>query len=1015
MGRRRRSAGARLGRTLPASLVALLSVLASLLLAATSHAAGDPELEWWTLETEHFRIHFEKRLEPVAERLARVSEEIHERIAGPMGYRPDVRTEVLITDVTDGSNGSATSLPTNTIRLFVTSPSDLSSLGDYDDWQLGLQTHEYTHILHTDNVSGVPAIINTVLGKTLVPNQIQPRWILEGLAVVYESEFSSGGRIRSSLFDMFLRADYLEDNFATLAQMSSAPRRFPEGTIYYLYGGRFMRWIADVYGLDVFRAVATDYGAGIVPFGINRAIQRQTGRTYVELYEGFKAHLKRRYDKQMRAVKKRGLREGQRITWHGRDVLYPEFVPAPARRPGTPYQLVYYRGDDHNRQGHYWLDLGENKAAGARFEETFLVRTNGGGPPAFTPEGDLMFSSTAPYKRIYSRPDLFVLPKGTTATYGTERHRKRLTVGLRAKQPTVSPDGRHVVFARNDQGTTTLLFAERTGEGKLENLKHLVKAQTFDQIFTPTFSPDGTLVAYSIWQRGGYRDIQIVDTRTGKIRHVTHDRALDTNPEWSGDGAKLYFSSDRGGIFNVYEYRLADSQLRQVTNVRTGALMPAVSEDGKWLVYSGYHTNGYDLFAMKLDESRFLAPLPPPNDRADAYPEAPAVKMVKRRYNPLQTLRPFAYSFEYAPGNFDANALTLSVTGADIVGNHSFGASLVADPNAPAPMVSLNYGYGRLPVDLGLGFTSRLVPRNDYRISDRQVDYIEESYNFRAGANYTHPGEFSDQSVGISYTASILDADLPVASVPLDPYATPTAEPLRGFLSTVSLSYSFSNVEGSYYTLGNVRGSSLRLTLDVADEFTGSEESLYLARFNAATYVPMPWGYQTLALRAGGGVSGGSFSRRGTFFVGGYNLENTDLLQQVTDGVLTGAFALRGYDPGVYRGRTFFLNSAEYRVPIYDPDFGVQTVPIFLRRIAANFFLDHGGAFDTFDFDALEFFTKGAIIHSPQLATGFGAELWASVTFGYGITTLLRLGYAYGTSATAVPGGQPYFIAAGAF
>ena len=994
--------------------------LAALLLVSferTAWAANDPALDWWTIETEHFRIHYEKNLEPVAERMARMSEAIHRRIAGPLGNRPDKRTEVLLTDVTDNSNGSATATPTNIIRLFVTAPGDLSSLGDYDDWQLGLQTHEYTHILHVDNISGVPDIINSVLGTTLVPNQLQPRWILEGLAVVFESEFSSAGRIRSSLFDMFLRADYLDDNLADLSQMSSAPRRYPGGTLYYLYGGRFLQWIADIYGLDVFRAVATDYGAGIIPFGINRAIKRQTGRTYVELYEGFLAHLDRVYKKQMRAVKRRGLREGKRITWHYRDVYYPRFVPKSARRKGSPYELIYYRGDDHNRAGHYWLDLAEKRASGKQFDETFIARVAGGANPVgFTPEGDLLYSSTLQYKRIYSRPDLFQLPKGKRSAYGEERYKRRLTVGLRAKEPTASPDGRRVVFTRNDRGTTSLLSAERADDGELENLRTLVRGQMFDQVYTPVFSPDGTKIAYSMWQRGGFRDIQVLDALTGNVRHVTHDRALDGNPVWSGDGSKLYFASDRTGISNIYEYRLSDGRLRQVTNVRYGAYMPTVSEDDRWLVYVGYRSTGFDLFAMELDEKKFLTPLPAPDDRADAYPEPPPVKMEKYRYNPLPTLRPYAYSFEYAPGNFGTNALTISAAGSDIVGIHSFGASFIGDPNAPAPMVSLSYVYGRLPFDLGVSFSSRFTPRTDFRFNDQDVEYIEESYNFGTSISFGHAAEFSNHAVSLSYTASVLDSDLPFESAgPPDPYASPTVEPLRGLISQVGLAYSFSNVETSFYALGEVRGTSLRLSLTLADDYLGSEESLYVARYNLVNYIPLPWGYQTLALRSAGGMSDGSFARRGTFFVGGYNLENSSILDQVTAGVLNGAFVLRGYEPGSFSGKTFVLNTAEYRVPIADIDRGIQTVPVYLRRVAANFYLDHGGAFDEFDFSRLGFFKNGAIIDSPQLYTGVGGELWLSATLGYGITTLFRAGYSIGLSPQAIPGGQPYFIAAGAF
>ena len=72
------------------------------------------------------------------------------------------------------ANGSATALPYNTIRLFITAPDDISPLGDYDDWYLELITHEHTHILHTDNITGVPAVVNRLMGKWWAPNQAQP-------------------------------------------------------------------------------------------------------------------------------------------------------------------------------------------------------------------------------------------------------------------------------------------------------------------------------------------------------------------------------------------------------------------------------------------------------------------------------------------------------------------------------------------------------------------------------------------------------------------------------------------------------------------------------------------------------------------------------------------------------------------------------------------------------------------------------------------------------------------------
>jgi hypothetical protein len=102
-------------------------------------------------------------------------------------------------------------------------------------------------------------------------------------------------------------------------------------------------------------------------------------------------------------------------------------------------------------------------------------------------------------------------------------------------------------------------------------------------------------------------------------------------------------------------------------------------------------------------------------------------------------------------------------------------------------------------------------------------------------------------------------------------------------------------------------------------------------------------------------------------------------------------------------------------MPLVDVDRGISTVPLYLRQLGANLFVDFGGAFDKFDFDSLGFFQNGAIIDSADLHTGIGAELLIDTTFFYGLNTLFRFGYAFGLSEAAISGGQPYFIAAGSF
>jgi hypothetical protein len=47
-------------------------------------------------------------MEPVARRVADISEGVAARLAGPLGWSPQGRTEIVLSDVSDDANGSGT-------------------------------------------------------------------------------------------------------------------------------------------------------------------------------------------------------------------------------------------------------------------------------------------------------------------------------------------------------------------------------------------------------------------------------------------------------------------------------------------------------------------------------------------------------------------------------------------------------------------------------------------------------------------------------------------------------------------------------------------------------------------------------------------------------------------------------------------------------------------------------------------------------------------------------------------
>jgi hypothetical protein len=546
-----------------------------------------------------------------------------------------------------------------------------------------------------------------------------------------------------------------------------------------------------------------------------------------------------------------------------------------------------------------------------------------------------------------------------------------------------------------------LRIADLSPGFEITNERQLAASGRFEQVFTPRFSPDGRRVAYGVWTRGGYRDIRIVDTRTGRVTELMHDRALDQQPAWSPDGRYLFFTSDRTGIPNVYAYELEAHTLHQVTNVITGAYMPEVSPDGKWLVYVGYTAQGFDLYVTELDRRRFL-PAEPYSEPRGTPVEDPVEKFWRiETYNPLSSLRPRAYNFSYGPGTF-GDALVISTTGFDVVGYHAFAASLAVESELGEPQASLDYIYGRLPFDFRVSAFRSAAPRIAFKIGDQQSIVTEHALGVTTGIAYGIPGDFESQQVALSYTIVNFDQRLPVAKR-ADPFVPVTREPHHGYLGLVRVGYSYSNAEGSLWGISSEKGISVSAALDYAANETGSESTLTAVSAHATAYVLMPWAaHHVLAFGASGGAAVGTYPRRGLYYTGGF--ADLPLVDAFTSGIRQSSFVLRGYRPAQFVGTDYNLLNFEYRFPLAYPERGLSTLPIFLRTVSGAVFTDIGGAYDRIDQNR-----PFSVFH-----VGVGAELWLDVIFGYFVSGTVRLGLAHGLDKQA-PGFRPYAAVSAAF
>ncbi len=941
-------------------------LIAASLSFATSAEAGDPKRVWKTVESKHFIVHYYEPLKDVGRRVAVVAEYGHRLLAPKLGHVPKTKTHIVLVDDTDSSNGFANVIPRNTIRLFASAPPAISALNDHDDWLYSLTAHEYTHILHLDSIGGLPKLYNRLVGKTWAPNQIQPRWVIEGLATYQESERSSGGRTRQSLFDMLLRVAALDKKHLDLDAVSNGPRAFPGGQAAYLYGSHFLKFIFDRHGEDKMRKMTWAYGSSPIPYGINRAIERVTGETFTTLYKLWRKHLRDKYSLQLQSIDRRGRREGRRLTFTGLGNALPVYS-----KDGK--SLIWSSSDGFSAHEYRHMPVGSHVGKSTRYAQ--LQRA---GVYDVLANGDMVVERGSFYRTNYSFQDLY--------HYSRKHNRyRRLTRGLRAHQPRISPNEREIVFKLNGSSKSHIAVMPLQPEAK-----HRViwsSSGRYDQAGTPAWSPDGKSIAFSAWRHGGYRDILIHDLRTGKTVELMRDRALDVQPTFGPKGKYLYYSSDRNGVYNVYAYELATKQTYQVTNTIGCALAPTVSKDGKRLAYQGFDIDGYDIYEIALDKKRWLQPElyvdtrpAPTNARNDS------VAVSKPRpYRALDTLAPQNYTVQLVSTGAD-QVLNVQTAGSDIVGLHSYRLAASLNMGSGQLGLGMSYTYSGLWPTLRLSAVRNIANRGGLVVDGDNTRYREEIYGITGSVSAP---VFRTAAQGTASLALDYDIDnfrnVDGDFTDFDPNdLTPRLPETDVLAAGLALRFTYSSTLGYRWTIGPQEGMQISGSLRVDHPSLGSDFHALQLTYFFQTFWNMPFLSPTSStfFRLSGGLRVTDRRRSGAFALGGIPEQN------VIDAVINsarrgGTGYLRGYEPRAVSGLQFHLANFEYRQQLLWIEKGVSTLPFYVRRLHFAALMDVGNAFNG-GFDLRDF----------KLSVGGALRL--DMVFGYFIPGSLDIGYSHG-------------------
>ncbi len=944
---------------------AVLFLAALLLLLGAGTAFAYPkDLEWRTLETAHFRLNYPRGMESMAEALARLSEQVHADLSPLLKWDPTFKTEVLLVDHTDSPNGWVNVYPYNRMVLYAVPPDRRSELNDYDDWFRSLVYHEHTHVLQLDTKSGLPRVINAVFGGIIHPNQYMPIWYTEGLAVFDESRFTAGGRERSSLFEMYIRMDAYENRFLEIDQIGGGYSVWPYGHVPYLYGAKFMQYLADKYGDDTFAALGYLYGRRVIPYAMNSILYKVRKDDYNRLYDEWKSQLLARYREDIERLKTLGITYPRYLTKGGENHDSPKLFP-------TGDRVLYFHNDEvPRRSGWAVLDLATD-----RWKVVLEADRDGGA--AIAPDGRrVVTAQVVSHRNEYSFYDLYL--------HDLDRDEsRRLTTGLRAREPSFAPDGRRLAFVRYQPGRSHMMILDVDSGDTWEPFP---KA-SFDQVFSPVWSPDGRYLAFTGWRCGDFKDLYLFDFRTNRLSRLTHDRSLDMSPAWSPDGSRLLWSSDRTGIYNIYARDMESGREYQLTNVVGGAFSPMLTPDGDRLIFSGYHSRGYDLASIDLTPGDFR---PAPQEiewrPAKRYAD-PDVAMDEREYSPFPSLYPKHWWPTHGE-DYAGTTLGIQTWGNDIAYNHSWNAEFDVGLESGDPTIGLSYVYRGLLPDIAVRAAHASYTLVDAGVDNGEPIDIDESrtsgsmslaFRFRGrdvtgsrSRNYSHTLSMGSY---FRYTRILNRFEY-------EPTRAPAAVPDTGLGSGFSFGWSYANREGHAQYIGTAAGRGLSVGLRAETELLGSDFNNMSLSGSYSEYIANPFVDQhVLALKFAGAMGLSDYKDRAMFYIGG--LPERDFVSDLIRNNRRWGDDVRGYEPLSMAGDKYILFKSEYRFNVWNINRGVGTLPLFFRRL-------HMAPF----FDAGYTWIRGFDITDTR--KGVGGEVRLDLVAGFQMYITIRLGYQAG-------------------
>jgi len=196
---------------------------------------------------------------------------------------------------------------------------------------------------------------------------------------------------------------------------------------------------------------------------------------------------------------------------------------------------------------------------------------------------DRIYEKITGIRGVFSTRIAYVLQRGNTYELQVaDSDGQNAQVALRSREPIISPtwspDGTRLAYV-SFETRKPVVYVHTIATGQ-----RIPVANFKGNNSAPAWSPDGSRLAV-VLTRDGLSQLYIMNADGSGLRRLTQSPGIDTEPAFTNDGRAILFTSDRGGSPQIYRLNLENNQVERVTFKGAYNISPQLSPDGKTLLY----------------------------------------------------------------------------------------------------------------------------------------------------------------------------------------------------------------------------------------------------------------------------------------------------------------------------------------------------------------------------------------------------------------------------------------------